>query len=77
MVDSFNFTVYDIICIKNKKQKELKFSPIESVLVMNLLPKLMLFGNFCRREEFFRIAFFITDHVIFILFFYFIIKLEK
>ena len=53
------------------------FSAIESVLVMNLLPELILFGNFCRREEFFPIAFFITDHAIFILFSYFIVKLEK
>ena len=54
----------------------LKFSAIESVLVMNLLPKLILFGNFYRREEFLPIIFasFIADHVIFILFLYFIIN---
>ena len=55
----------------------LKFSAIESALVMNLLPKLILFGNFCRREEFLPIASFMTDHVIFILFLYFIIKSEN
>ena len=55
----------------------LKFSAIESVLVMSLLSRLILFGNFCRREEFLSIASFITDHVIFKLFLYFIIKLEK
>ena len=44
---------------------------------MNLLPKLILFGNFCRREEFLPIASFMTDHVIFILFLYFIIKSEN
>ena len=55
----------------------LKFSVIESVLVMNLLPKLILFGNFCRREEFLPIASSVTDHVIFMLFLHFIIKLEK
>ena len=52
----------------------LTFSAIESVFVMNLLPKLILFGNFYPREEFLPIASFITDHVIFISFLYFIIK---
>ena len=55
----------------------LKFLAIESVLVVNLLPKLILFVKFCRREEFLPIASFITDHVIFISFLYFIISLEK
>ena len=49
----------------------------EWVLVMNLIPRLILFGNFCHWEEFLSIASFVTDRVIFILFLYFIIKLEK
>ena len=53
------------------------FSAIESALVMNLLPKLILFGNFCRREESLPIASFIADYFILKLFLYFIIKLEK
>ena len=53
------------------------FSAIESALVMNLLPKLILFGNFCRREECLPIASFIADYFILKLFLYFIIKLEK
>ena len=46
----------------------LKFLAIESVLVMNLLLKLILFGNFCCRGESLSIASFITDHIIFVLF---------